>query len=99
MRFQREFLEYQSQSLMANDQRKIDLTRRHRETESRLRLTRMLPDDGTSAKIGRYEQHLSKMLSQALHELERVQARRRGRFVPPPMVLDVNIHSTGSDLG
>lgn len=99
MRLQREILEYQSKSLIANDQRKIELARRHRETESRLRRTRMLPDDGTSAKIGRYEQHLSKQLSQALHELERVQARRRGRFVTPPMVLDVNINGTGSDVG
>ena len=98
-RFHSESLDYQSKSLIANDQRKNDLAQRHRETESRLRRSRLLPDEAALAKIGRYEAHLAKQLSQALHELERVQERRRGGFVASPMVLDVNITGTESDLG
>lgn len=63
----------------------------------------LLPVHGTGIGIGfrarsevfailsRYEVTLDKSLYRALHELERVQAMRKGKNVPLPSVLDVNI--------
>jgi len=49
--------------------------------------------EGTEAlsKLTRYEGHLQRSLFKTLHELERLQARRRGAHVPPPAVLDVQL--------
>jgi hypothetical protein len=74
-----------------NQELSDDLMRRRCERESRLRRRRMLPNEKALAKIARYEGHIGKQLSQALHELQRIQERRRGGNVPPPMVVDVNI--------
>jgi len=49
------------------------------QTESEIdvmRRERILPDDKTLEKIGRYEAHLSKQLYHALHELENLQKHR-----------------------
>ncbi len=43
------------------------------------------------SKISRYEKDLERSLFRTLHELERLQARRRGSHVPPPAVLDVQL--------
>jgi len=43
---------------------------------------RMLPDGDTLQKITRYESHLHRQLIQTLHELEAMQARRRGEQTP-----------------
>lgn len=42
--------------------------------------------------VMRYESHLQRQLVQTLHELERLQSRRAGDVVIPPMVLDVTVH-------
>jgi hypothetical protein len=39
----------------------------------------------------RYETRLDRMLHRALHELQRLQARRAGAHVPPPLVVDVDV--------
>jgi hypothetical protein len=39
----------------------------------------------------RYETMLVRSIYKALHELERLQARRRGEQVPPPLALDVDV--------
>jgi uncharacterized membrane protein YccC len=52
---------------------------------------RLLPGDGRDERIAKYERHLHNLLTSALHELERLQARREGEFVPPPAVADVNL--------
>ena len=44
--------------------------------------------------LGRYETHLDRGLFRALHELQRLQATRLGRNVPPPAVVDVEISSS-----
>jgi hypothetical protein len=49
----------------------------------------LLPDGEELAKITRYEAHLERMLSKAMHELQRRQAMRLGRPVPLPLVVDV----------
>jgi hypothetical protein len=43
---------------------------------------RMLPDGDTLQKITRYESHLHRQLIQTLHELEAMQARRKGEQTP-----------------
>jgi hypothetical protein len=43
---------------------------------------RILPEGGALQKIARYEAHLSRQMYQALHELEALQTRRRGRNAP-----------------
>lgn len=43
------------------------------------------------ANVSRYETTLERSLFKALHELERLQARRAGQAVAPPAVLDVNV--------
>jgi hypothetical protein len=70
-----------------------DLRRRVREREERLRLRRMLPDGKTLETVTRYEAHLSRQLLQAQHTLERLQAARAGRPVPPPAALDVTVNA------
>jgi len=52
-----------------------------------------IPGFDTATKIARYETHLGKQMTQALHELQRLQAARVGTAVMPPHMLDVNIHS------
>ena len=47
-----------------------------------------------SDKFFRYETMLEKGMYRALHELERVQAKRNGKDVPIPAVVDVNIDSS-----
>jgi hypothetical protein len=42
-------------------------------------------------KFFRYETMLERGIYKALHELERIQAKRNGVNIPPPIVLDVDI--------
>ena len=43
---------------------------------------RLLPDEKTLEKVGRYEAHLSRLFHKALHELEALQVRRLGGSAP-----------------
>ena len=54
---------------------------------------RILPDEKTLEKIGRYEAHLSRQLYQALHELENLQKYRTTGEGVPLARLDVQVHS------
>lgn len=47
--------------------------------------------DNLLANVSRYETTLERSLFKALHELERLQARRAGQPVAPPAVVDVNL--------
>jgi hypothetical protein len=67
--------------------------RRERAAADKRRSAALLPDDATAAKVERYEGHLARQMYQALHELERVQARRAGRTVPLPGALDVGVNA------
>ncbi|MGH6918426.1 MAG: hypothetical protein ACREJ0_12080 [Geminicoccaceae bacterium] len=42
--------------------------------------------------FSQYETRLDRMLHRALHELQRLQARRAGADVPPPLAIDVELH-------
>ena len=43
------------------------------------------------AVLSRYEATIERSLYKALHELQRLQAARRGNTVPPPEVLDLDV--------
>jgi hypothetical protein len=49
---------------------------------SRKQRERILPDDQTLQKVARYEAHLWRGLSSALHELEALQTKRQGGHAP-----------------
>ena len=51
---------------------------------------------GTIGLAVRYRTKIERSLENARHELQRLQAARHGHVVPPPEVLDVNVHVTGS---
>lgn len=50
-----------------------------------------VPHPSTVDLVTKYERHLSGEMYRALHELERVQARRGGELVPAPAALDVDV--------
>ena len=52
----------------------------------------------TMNRIGRHEAQLERALYRAMHELERLQDKRGGQYVPPPEAIDITI-STGDDPG
>ena len=62
--------------------------RRAREVEEtlleqdRMRRERLLPPAQTLVDVSKYEAHLNRQLYQAVHELEALQARRRGQPIP-----------------
>src|SRR5262249_51881438 len=58
---------------------------------ARQKSARLLPSDGREERIAKYERHLHNLLTSTLHELERLQARRKGEAVPPPALADVNV--------
>jgi len=47
--------------------------------------------------LSRYEVTLERSLYKALHELQRLQAARHGKAVPPPRAVDVEVSVSGSD--
>ena len=48
-------------------------------------------------RLNRHTVSIEKSISHTLHEIERLQARRSGVPVLPPVSLDVNLHSEGPD--
>jgi hypothetical protein len=51
----------------------------------------MVPRDEYEDRSLLYERRLSSMLIRDLHELQRLQALRAGRLVPPPVAVDVEL--------
>jgi hypothetical protein len=49
------------------------------------------------SKLSRYEGRIERGLYRALHELQRMQARRRGELVPSPIAVDVNVNGVGEE--
>ena len=49
----------------------------------RIRRVRLLADDATMEKVIRYESHLHRHMLQLMHELESMQQRRQGPYMPP----------------
>ncbi len=51
----------------------------------------------TYGKISRYEVHIERMLYRALHELQRLQAARKGGQAPLPLAVDVDVTGLPSE--
>ena len=51
----------------------------------------LLADEATMGKVMRYEAHLARLFHRDLHEFERLQTRRLGQPVVPPVVMDVDL--------
>lgn len=51
---------------------------------------------GSYENFRRYEAHIERGMYRALHELQRLQMARKGRRVPAPAVLDVNVSRTAA---
>jgi len=49
---------------------------------------------GTYEQLSRYETRIERGMYKALHELQRLQARRRGELVVPPLAVDVDVSGT-----
>ena len=60
---------------------------------ARNKIKKMFMNDAVET-ILRYETTIERGLLKALHELERIQARRNGKDIPLPAVLDVNMDSS-----
>ena len=54
-------------------------------------------NDGSYDKLARYETHIENGLYKALHELQRIQAERKGRAVQTPVALDVIVTGASKD--
>ena len=62
--------------------------------------TRVLEDFSTElSNLSRHETALIRSWLRAMHELERLQARRAGEHVPAPAVMDVNVHVSEDSPG
>lgn len=55
------------------------------------RRSHLILDERKIELICRYEAHLHRAFQRDLHELQRLQAARRGNYVQPPAVLDVDV--------
>lgn len=73
----------------------VALNRRLDAEPERVAAPALLPPDAAADKIIKYEKHLHAQLTSTLHKLERLQARRGGVFVPPPVVADLHVLVNG----
>jgi hypothetical protein len=67
--------------------------RRADEDEAAARRRALVPAEPVVATVVKYEGHLQRQLTQALHELERRQALRSDCPPHPPAALDVTVHA------
>jgi hypothetical protein len=67
------------------------IVRRAEAGRARAAAVALLPPDHVAERVMRYEKHLHELLTSTLHELERLQARRDGAAVVPPVVADVQV--------
>ena len=67
------------------------IVRRSELSRARAADAALLPREQTVEMIMKYERHLQNQLNSTLHELERLQARRAGTPVAPPLVADVQV--------
>jgi hypothetical protein len=70
------------------------ILRRAESRRSRAADAALLPPEPIAERVMKYEKHLHGLLTSTLHELERLQARRGGMPVIPPVVADIQV--TGS---
>jgi hypothetical protein len=95
----REYIEEKRHEVRSLTVKAQAIRRRAKAAEDRARLYRLLPDASMLEKLSRYEAHLSRQLSQALHELERLKAARDGAAIIQPAVVDVTFNEPMLALG
>ncbi|MCC6360772.1 MAG: hypothetical protein IT450_18700 [Phycisphaerales bacterium] len=54
-------------------------------------LLELMKKRDTLSKLSRYEAAIERSLHRALHELQRFQAQRAGKDVPPPVAVDIDV--------
>ena len=83
-------LEYLDQELKNLRERIIQFTERESMEEQARQEAAVLPSAQTLDKILRYETALDRQLFRAMSELERLQRRRLGENVPPPLTMEIS---------
>jgi len=83
-------LDYIKDQLTKCEQLRPFLEAREVAEESARQLADTLPSAEKLAKIQRYETTLERQLSRAMDQLERLQRRRQGEDVPPPVSMEVS---------
>ena len=63
---------------------------REEKEEAARQAAEVLPEPAVLDKILKYEGTLERQLYRAMNQLERVQRRRHGEAVPPPITMDVS---------
>jgi hypothetical protein len=84
--------------ILADEKKRIEKLRAERDERERLELESLparlsLPPKDPMDKILRYETAIERQLYRAINELERLQRRRGGELVPPPINLEVSIEN------
>jgi hypothetical protein len=67
------------------------LTHRLETWQDRAKAAALIPQEAIMDRVAKYEKHLNAQFTSSLHELERLQARRIGKAVVPPLVADVQV--------
>jgi hypothetical protein len=67
--------------------------RKIEDQQTRQNIKNMLSNESIET-ILRYETTIERSIFRALHELERIQAKRNGKDTPIPAVVDVNLDSS-----
>jgi len=81
------------QSCLEWELRRRNVDRVANPTRMAMFLSTSVGDGHHAERLQRHEGQLERSFYRTLHELERLQARRQGQAVMPPVVLDVNISS------
>jgi hypothetical protein len=76
----------------------VDLRRKAREQAVKTDTTALaflgeayIGGENSLAKLSRYESAIQRNLVRTLHELQRLQAARKGEHVPPPVAVDIDV--------
>lgn len=82
-----EFLDGEANFLVL---RRVTCTEREENAEAARQSAAVLPSPEVLDKIMRYETKLERQLHRAMNQLERLQRRRLGEAVPPPLAVDIS---------
>lgn len=92
-RYKREVRKYLAQQIAEHENLMLGHQEQEDAEDKTRRAAAMLPNDDVVEKFVRYESALQRQLYRAMNQLERLQRRRRGEAVPPPIVMDVSVRS------
>ena len=81
---------------MAEFRRKYSNVHRDKPERDTGKMVKRLLNEDLLPKLSRYESRIERGLYRALHELQRMQAARRGEPVAVPVAVDVDVHTDGA---